>query len=327
MTSGSWLGLHRARFLLGGALLAAVTALAASCAEGIGAAGYEDAFVAACEQATRCYGDAYVDCAGRLDRMVKEGTQAEWLKKLRSLGCLDRCDALYRCLDHEPICEPVVKLQTATTVVLSECAIDDDCCDFSTGAAVCASGLCCRPIGAACSRGEECCANAGDCSEETGTCGGVTCERSGELCLNGFQCCTGRCGDDKRCEETPCPPEGFACATDADCCDMLCNPETKRCFRPPECSLQGEACVVAADCCNKEHVCFDGGNPGSGGVCSPAECTPNNVDCHESAQCCSGYCAPEPYRLCGQCAKKGESCGPAAPCCLDLVCGATGKCG
>lgn len=315
MTSGSFLGLRRARFLLGGALIAAVSAVAASCAEGIGATGYTDAFVALCEQATRCYGDVYTDCAGRLDQMASAEQQGPWLEKLEESGCLDRCDVLYRCLDYSPICEDF----------LGECTIDDDCCGFSTGTAACESGLCCRPIGTECSDDRECCANAGTCID--GRCGGVACAGEGELCLNDFQCCTGRCGDDRKCEGTTCPPEGFTCATDADCCDLLCHPETKRCFDPPECSLLGGACIVAADCCDPSHICFDDGKPGSGGVCSPEDCAPNNVDCHTSDKCCSGYCAPPPYRLCGECAKTGEPCGTAAPCCPGLTCGTNGECG
>lgn len=338
MTSGSWRGLLGARFFLGGALLAAVCGLGASCVEGIGATGYTDAFELVCEQVTRCYGDAFTDCPGRLDNMVAEEAVAsassppakDWLPLVEGSGCLDRCDALYRCLDFAPICSPVQPDIASGDEALAPCTIDDDCCGFSTGAALCASGECCRPIGTPCAASSECCANAGECetdpATETRRCGGVACGLAGEDCLNDFQCCSGRCSEDLECEETTCPPEGFACATDADCCDLLCDPQTKRCYDPPECSQQGETCFTAADCCDEDHVCHDGGNPGSGGVCSPEECNPLNVDCFDDEQCCSGFCAPEPYRLCGQCVEEGDGCGPAVPCCTGLKCDDASTC-
>lgn len=306
----------RLRFLLGSTLLLGISVLAASCAEAIGALEYRDAFAESCELAQRCYGGAFEKCDTRITAIDDaEG----WLTLVADSACLEGCDVLYRCLDFAPICE-VIKGASHPA-----CSIDDDCCGFSTGAAVCDTGACCRPLGAECSNHEECCPNVGECVN--GTCGGTECGAADSYCLNDFQCCTGRCGDDKRCEEAPCPPEGFVCATDADCCDMICNPQDKRCFDPPDCSLLGQPCIEDDDCCTAGHICHDGGNPGSGGVCSPAECSPNNVDCIDSEDCCSSYCAPPPYRLCGECAKQGEECNDvAAPCCGVLVCGPDARC-
>jgi hypothetical protein len=324
MMSGSKHRIFRARVLLGGALLSSVAVLAASCAEAIDATGYADVFALTCEQATRCYGDAFVDCASRLGAMATEERQEDWLKIVASRGCLDRCDQLPGCFDYEPICSPLQSPVLENGALgPSPCAIDDDCCGFSAGYAVCDGGQCCRPLGVPCADDAECCPNAGLCEE--GTCGGVQCGGTGELCLNDFQCCSGRCSDAGECEDTPCPPAGFACATDADCCKLLCDPDTKRCVDPPECSLEGEPCVNDGDCCNEGHECHDGMNEGSGGVCSPEACIPDNVDCFTSDQCCSEFCMPPPYRLCGHCAEKGEPCATAAPCCDGAEC-TTGTC-
>lgn len=321
-------GLFRARFALGCALLAGVAALAASCAEAIDATEYTDAFAATCELAAQCYGDAFTACGDKLVLLQSEGYADAWLREVERRGCLGGCSSLYRCFDFPPICK-APKVGADEAIVLAACGISDDCCGFSTGAAICEGGACCRPLGAECSAGAECCPSAGDCDLTTGTCGGVVCAAAGADCLNDFQCCTGRCGDAGVCEDTPCPPEGYTCVTDADCCALVCDPATKRCTDPEECSLLAQPCVTAQDCCNKTHVCYHdpASPPGSGGICSTADCNPVNSDCFTDDQCCTGYCAPDPYRLCGNCQKNvGDPCSAAVPCCNDLFCDEEGAC-
>lgn len=317
--SRSSVGPGRLRFVLGSGLLLGIVVLVASCAEAIGALEYRDAFAETCELAERCYGGAFEECDERLATLEQSGEPGQWLSLASGAACLEGCDVLYRCLDFAPICGAIEGGSHPA------CTIDDDCCDFSTGGAVCENDACCRPLGAACTVDDECCPNVGECIG--GTCGGEQCAQADDYCLNDFQCCTGRCSDAHRCEEAPCPPEGFVCATDADCCDMICNPKDKRCFDPPDCSLLGQPCIEDGDCCDSGYICHDGGMPGSGGVCSPAECSPNNVDCIDNEDCCTGYCVPPPYRLCGECAAEGEECNDvAAPCCGVLLCGADDRC-
>lgn len=329
----------RLRALFGAAFLASIAVLAASCVDALDLSGYDDSFAKTCELVTRCYGDGFAGCSDRVARVEAQGAEEEWLAQVNGTGCLADCAALYKCLDFPPICTTHGESGSASTgtgeetgtgsegegtkgEVTAECALDEDCCGFGDGSKACEDGQCCAPLGAGCAIDTDCCPNIGVCDPITETCGGVTCEIAGNVCLNDFQCCSGQCGDDGRCSETPCPPVGFVCETDEDCCKLACDPDTKRCY-DPVCSLQGEPCTTAADCCDPTFLCHTNG--GVGGVCNSAECSPDNVDCLFDDQCCSTHCI-EGYRLCGQCSEIGGECSAGAACCKGAVCGDSGKC-
>ncbi len=317
------------RLFLGGALLASIAILGASCAEALGVADYTDTFAEACDVAARCYGPAYKDCAKRIAKIDAEGTAEDWLTRVTTTACLDKCSELQTCLDIRPLCYPLYGDDRSEAAV--GCNIAQDCCGVQDGTIVCESGLCCRAIGATCKDDFDCCPSAGRCEE--GTCGNTTCAAANAPCLNSFQCCSGRCNDAKFCEEIPCPPEGFACESAADCCDLECKVDAggqKRCTHP-SCAQVGEPCTSAADCCDTGGKCYKGSDPSApSGVCSPQECTPNNSDCSSDetgagSDCCSGYCHPA-YHLCGSCVGAGEACSDAIPCCADSKCDGSGTC-
>ncbi len=332
--------------LLGAALLASIGLIASSCARAFDLEGYNDAFGSACKLADRCYGPLYAECGERFERIATGERSSSWLMQVDTTGCLDSCNSLYRCLDFDPLCIPHITAPAGTggegaapeggaggaaPVIPEPCTINEDCCGYSEGSAACRSGLCCVPTGVGCGSDYDCCTDAGKCTQGQGadhkTCGGVVCALKDEACLNSFQCCSGRC-EQERCAEIPCPPEGFQCEKDSDCCDLQCLPDLQgvsRCTHPV-CAQEGEPCTTAADCCTGGSECFKGMNPNApSGVCSSSgPCLPDEADCTGNEQgagssCCSGYCHPQ-YHLCGKCVEKNAPCSEGVPCCAGTAC-------
>lgn len=301
------------RLLLGGALLTAVALLVASCADALDLNDHRDAYAEACEVVDRCFGGTYERCSDR----VKDVLAFEaWLGDAGT--CLRGCGSVHECLDYPDMCRETLDL----------CNVDADCCGFSTGAAACSEGACCLKSGASCSPDDDrCCAGQGPCDPVTGTCGGVACADPGDKCLNDFQCCTGRCADPPagstqttgKCDEIPCPPVGFLCESDAECCDLVCR--EGKCAEPQGCSLLSQTCSDEVPCCDESLLCYKPpGGDGVHGVCSPAECFPDNSDCFSDAQCCSSFCVPD-FKFCGKCqGNAGDECSVAVPCCANLAC-------
>lgn len=308
---------HLLRFLLGGALLSGVVVLAGSCVEALDLSGRRDANAEACEVIDRCFGDAYRDCAVRVTG-AGEGPGGQgldtWLETVPR--CIEGCGDVHECLDFPGMCEDLH----------ADCTVDADCCGYTSGTAKCAGGACCVPLGSGCGSDGDCCDGL-PCSLETFTCGGTFCGNPGETCLNDFQCCTGRCSGPvgaKQCDNIPCPPVGFACDTNEECCELVCR--NGKCADPDECALITETCTADRPCCDPALECpiAEGSLEG---ICTDNStgCFPNNSDCFSDAQCCGGYCVPE-FKLCGECQEVGGACSVAAPCCAPYVCDTFGTC-
>lgn len=306
-----------ARRALAAVFLVALAGLfAPSCVDALGVDGYENGYTKLCDLVKRCYGDAFTGC----DERVQDADLAahdDWVEKLGASGCLDSCAQVFKCLDFQPVCRARTEQEPAVS-----CALNEDCCGYASGAVACEYGACCTPLGASCEADADCCPNTGFCKpiqkdSDAKTCGGVLCGSVGEACLNDFQCCSGRCSNGF-CDEIPCPPEGFPCERDEDCCTLACVDQ--KCTNPT-CAQSGEPCKSAADCCESAPVCNFGKPGADSGICSTAECIPNNADCAGDSECCSHYCHPT-YHLCGECAALDDPCGSASPCCTGLACDA-----
>jgi hypothetical protein len=306
---------HRRALRAAGAVLALV--LFAGCAGMLGVDDSSDVSVAFCDLLGRCYeGRPEGECAERVGSALDDTDAARrsaWLRAFADSACLETCTSARVCLDRVPVCAD------------GACALREDCCGFVTGRTDCdtAAGTCCRRKGNGCTSDDDCCPDAGGCSELTGTCGGVICRPPEQPCLNDFECCTNRC-DDGVCAATICVDDGFECDEDEDCCNGSCPSETGLCGISG-CGDNGVACGEETPCCDGL-ICFLG-------VCSVGECYPENGDCVSDSQCCSNFCDPL-YYLCGvACKADGEACQLDPECCggscADGVCNkacSTGTC-
>ena len=188
-----------------------------------------------------------------------------------------------------------------------DAATGDDAGAFrgDSSASPCEEGTAsCRPLGAACTAGGECC--AAHCA--SGICAAPTsCAGAGVACTSRDQCCSGLCEPVAGSTALACLPEGEPdgkpCASAADCCSLACNGGT---CGGRECLREGTDCVTDADCCSGECA----GDAGSKCVLDPvATCRAAGDDCHSGggAPCCgvcddsSGRCdlGPGPLRPSG----------------------------
>jgi hypothetical protein len=300
--------------------------IGASCRAVFGINGYEDSIDVLCDLLDRCYEGGAGECRARTRRKI-EAESAEpweqWLSEVGTFQCLESCGAARRCLDRPILCE------------LGPCELDDDCCGFLSGRSVCRPGkdplakACCAPIGAPCNLQIDCCEGMGPCDVNTGRCGGVFCREAGIPCANSFECCSGLCRASV-CAEEVCDANGFECQSDDECCSGFCDPAKKACSDSP-CALVGKPCSDASPCCEADAtVCFvpEGAITG---VCSTCEGKlPNEADCGNDDQCCSGYCSPQFFQCAIRCGALGDPCGAGEDCCSGTCEGghcAVGLCG
>lgn len=325
---GSGVTRSRLRFVLGAAALGAAAVLAASCVTALDADGYQDSLAATCALMDRCYSVSDEDCTRRIESYVL-GSSNRWLYLLAEHNCLNGCSFLPVCLDAAELCvEPLSEVVNGgSDLDEAYCQFDEECCGYHTGKTACVNHICCSPTAVHCEDDLECCPGAGSCDETTNTCGGVYCAEAGVACVNAFQCCTGIC-DKGKCGAKACAKEGHPCISNDECCDDgVCDPGALKCVQ--RCTKQGQKCTSDGECCDPESLaCKPVDDSGGDTFCLPKSCSPNSSDCLSSDQCCSGFCVPDPYRLCGECVKKGAACGPALPCCDGLACtnGASATC-
>lgn len=155
----------------------------------------------------------------------------------------------------------------------------------------------CRPNGATCASGGECCSD--HCAG--GTCA-TPCAANGAACGSDGACCSGHC-EAGTCA-TPCAPNGSACGGDGDCCGGLCNAGV--CVAP--CTVDGGACGAGAECCSG--TC-------DGGACQ-APCAGDGAACGTGADCCSGICTDTTKTCASQCTIGPEWGAPG--CTTELDC-------
>lgn len=128
---------------------------------------------------------------------------------------------------------------------------------------------------------------------------------------------------------------GELCATDADCCGSICDPDDSglslRCQNPPGCQPAGEMCGTGAtnNCCGGKEYC----RPTIAGVSRCwgegwTECLDAGEICHFGDECCSGVCTmwPDGVFRCGStCVPEGGSCTSDGDCCTGVC--RSGICG
>ena len=303
------------------ALSAALLLWIPSCADVLGLGGERNVADELCDLLQRCYGDAAPpDCHRRVGTALARADQEQasaWLTSFADASCLTDCTTARRCLDAEPVCEPIGE----------DCDVLEQCCGFTRGKSSCDAEAerCCRPRGTSCTGDDDCCADAGRCSEETSTCGGVVCKDAGAECGLDVECCTKLCNDSGVCAETICQPDGAQCGSDEACCTGLC---AEGICGIPGCGGEGATCDSPDACC-PELTCFLAAE--GIGVCSPSACIPDGKPCYTPELCCSSYCDPL-FAACAtppECLGPGEACGPADFCCTETcneasVCGCAG---
>jgi hypothetical protein len=289
-----------------------------SCADVLGLGGERNVANELCDLLERCYGEAAPpDChqsVGTALARADGDVASRWLTGFADASCLADCTTARRCLDAEPVCEPVGE----------DCAVLEQCCGFTRGKGSCDvdAERCCRPRGTSCSSDADCCSDAGRCAEQTGTCGGVVCKEAGAACALDVECCTKLCDDGGLCAETICLPDGAQCAADDACCTGVCQDGV---CGIPGCGGEGAPCDPSQKCC-PELTCFSAAE--GVGVCSVASCLPDGLPCAAPEACCSGYCDPT-YAACAtppECRQDGERCDPTDFCCFG-PCNESGLCG
>ncbi|MEM4272156.1 MAG: hypothetical protein QXH30_01070 [Candidatus Bilamarchaeaceae archaeon] len=160
------------------------------------------------------------------------------------------------CTEEEP-CVPTGRMcgygpaTSATYASVQNRTWYGDCCEGN----ICTNGYCVAQ-----------CGNAGEkCDDSNPCCSGLECEGGvctrpcvglGETCAVGrIECCSpyfcvsGKCAT--------CQPGGYACKSDAECCENYFCGDNGRCERYSACMKENAECSKDSDCCDGL-VCFDG---------------------------------------------------------------------
>jgi len=316
-------------WIAGGAVVAVLPVFALpGCESLLGLDGYRGAATELCELYEQCYGtDTFSECLDHVDAQLERAEAGEvtaWLTKFGSEDCLESCGVARSCLDLDPVCGNSS----------FGCAVDEQCCGFTTGLGGCLDAACCKDDGAECGEDAECCGQV--CAAPPGssveTCGGVVCANTDEACEQDPDCCTDVCNPDTGlCAPTCIDQLGAACSEDIDCCSRSCQDGECACVGA------GEPCDSGANCC--------GGFCGDDGTCKE-DCGLSGVSCDSGDGCCSGDClggeccggsedsCQSDAECCGQncvlgecaCSRKGAGCLETADCCpaagqcVDDVC-------
>lgn len=144
-------------------------------------------------------------------------------------------------------------------------------------------------------------------------------------CGDAFECCSGRC-ENERCQAIEgCKQEHQSCADASECCSNVCAGEGagKECRTTGECMAEGSTCEAARDCCSlgcdvSSHNCVAGDL-----------CKVSGDICDFDGQCCGGACERTTSGGAGRCADlppcrvSGERCSISDDCCSN-VCAALG---
>jgi hypothetical protein len=163
------------------------------------------------------------------------------------------------------------------------CNTAADCCV----GLVCPFRTCCRPEGAKCRRGDQCCSRW--CRKRRGRkTGKCACLAVGKPCSPAapLRCCSGSCGANGRCGL--CPPG-----------QRDCNGTCRQCCADGDCTggkvCRARSCVcTTAWTCNGicQECCVDRHCP-AGLVCQAGRCCLSNGEsCALDKDCCSGFCGP-----------------------------------
>ncbi|MBI4950918.1 MAG: hypothetical protein HY908_02715 [Myxococcales bacterium] len=324
---------HRAAFAASACF---ATVLAGSCVSVLDLGGYEGALGPLCELVRSCFGEERLpDCvafeAARL-RDADADARAAWLVYFADNHCLESCVNARRCIDEAPLC-----------ATRSEpCANDWHCCGFLDGSGNCDldRGACCAPEGRPCGTAADCC---GGVACEDGVCGGQPCKPGGASCVDGIECCTQVCNPETQaCEGEVCLDNGAECLQNYQCCSGYCElpipaggpggaaplpPIGAGYCADPQCLVEQSVCDGVTPCCSGAACVTFPNTPDA--YCWSQGCHFDGLPCTASEECCSGYCDPT-YAAClpsAPCVEDGSTCASPYDCCSGFCDPTSSLCG